>query len=286
MNNCSDILKFIQFVDDITTLFSHTSIIELNKTLETESKKVTDWLVANKLIINLNKTHCMLFTNKIGTFNLSLIIDNINIEEKDSTSFLGVIIDNKLTWKHHIQHISNKISKTVALLKLLRHKFPKYILKLIYMSLIYSHLNYCNLIWGNAYNNALDPLYRLQKKAIRLVNNSHYLSPSEPIFKSLVLLDIHNLFKFNCLSFAYKCIKMDLYPQFKEIFIRNSSIHNYETRINNEYRPSLERLNLCQRSCLYQCIILWNLVGDDTKKYNSIITFKKKIKMLLIEAML
>ena len=106
----------------------------------------------------------MLFTNKLGNLNLCLKIENIYLEDKAETCFLGVIIDKKLTWKQHVQFISNKISKTVALLRLLRYIFPKRILKLIYMSLIYSYLNYCNVIWGGAYNIVLQPLYILQKK--------------------------------------------------------------------------------------------------------------------------
>ena len=164
MKNCSDLLKFIQFADDTTLMYRNKCIKQLNSTLEIEGNKVTKWLSANRLIINLTKTHSMLFTNKLGNLTLRLKINNIYLEDKAETCFLGVVIDRKLTWKQHVQHISNKISKTVALLRLLRHIFPKKILKLIYMSLIYSYLNYCNIIWGGACNSVLQPIYILQKK--------------------------------------------------------------------------------------------------------------------------
>ena len=109
----------------------------------------------------------MLFTNKLGNLTLRLKINNIYLEDKAETCFLGIVIDRKLTWKQHVQHISNKISKTVALLRLLRHIFPKKNLKLIYMSLIYSYLNYCNIIWGGACNSVLQPIYILQKKSYK-----------------------------------------------------------------------------------------------------------------------
>ena len=105
MKNCSKILKFIQFADDTTLLFCCKNIVNLRNILGIEANKVFNWLAANKLIINLTKTHSMLFTNKHGNLKLPLKIQNIDIEEKSETSFLGVIIDNKLTWKHHIQHI-------------------------------------------------------------------------------------------------------------------------------------------------------------------------------------
>ena len=105
MKNCSNLLKFIQFADDTTILFSHSNIAQLKIILESEVNKVITWLLANKLILNLTKTHSMLFTNKQGNLKLSLQIQNIDLEEKSVTSFLGVLIDNRLTWKQHIQFI-------------------------------------------------------------------------------------------------------------------------------------------------------------------------------------
>ena len=225
----------------------------------------------------------MLFTNKLGNLTLCVKLQNIYLANKVETCFLGVIIDCKLTWKQHIQHITDKISKTVALLRLLRYIFPKRILKLIYMSLIYSYLNYCNLIWGGAYSTILHPLFVLQKKAIRLISNSHYLEHTAPIFRSLELLTLYQIFKLNCLLLVHKCVKSNYFIEFKMKLQKNSSVHCYETRNNNLLRPPLERLKLCQKSYLYSSIVLWNSVNDDIKKLNSIITFKKMVKSLLIE---
>ena len=261
---------------------SWASIVDLRNILRIEANKVFNWLAANKLIINLTKTHSMLFTNKHGNLKLPLKIQNIDIEEKSETCFLGVIIDNKLTWKHHIQHISNKISKSIAILRLLRHKFPKNILKMIYMSLVFSYINYCNLIWGGACKTSLDSLYLLQKKAIRIVNNSEYLAHTDPIFESLGILNIYQVFKLNCVLFMYKCLKTKQYPEFKKKILKSSSIHSYGTRTNDLFRPPRERLKLCQRSYLYQSVILWNTISTDTKILNCILIFKKKIKALLM----
>ena len=199
MENISNKIKFILFADDTTLLFRSTCIKHLKHVLETEAIKVVNWLSANKLIINLTKTNTMLFTNKRGNLKVPIQVININLEEKDETTFLGVQIDNKLSWKTHIQYISNKISKSIAILRLLRHRFPKRILRIIYMSLIYSYINYYNLIWGSACKTFLNPLFLLQKKAIRLINNSAYLDHTVPIFESLGFLKVFEVFKLNCL---------------------------------------------------------------------------------------
>ena len=108
------ILKFIQFADDTTILLTHSDILELNRILEIEATKVIKWLSANKLIINLTKTHSMLFTNKRGNLKLNMSINGIIVEEKPNTKFLVVEIDYKLRWKHHIQFIARKVSKTIS----------------------------------------------------------------------------------------------------------------------------------------------------------------------------
>ena len=283
MENISNKIKFILFADDTTLLFRSACIKHLKHVLETEAIKVVNWLSANKLIINLAKTNTMLFTNKRGNLKLPIQVNNINLEEKDETTFLGVQIDNKLSWKTHIQYISNKISKSIAILRLLRHRFPKRILRIIYMSLIYSYINYCNLIWGSACKTILNPLFLLQKKAIRLINNSAYLDHTDPIFESLGFLKIFEVFKLNCLLFAFKFLKTDQYPAFKNQMLKNSMIHSHATRIHDLLRPPPQRLVICQRSYLYQSVNLWNSVDGNIRNYNCIISFKKIVKKLLIE---
>ena len=150
------------------------------------------------------------------------------------------------------------------------------------MSLIYSYLNYCNIIWGGAYDIVLKPLFILQKKAIRLISNSHYLEHTAPLFKSLKLLNIYQIFKYNCLLLVHKCTNDNYFPEFKKKL--QSSIHSYETRNNNQLRVPLEKLKLCQKSYKYISIKLWNDVNEDIRNINFIITFKKKIKILLIES--
>ena len=120
-----------------TILLTHPDILELNIILEIEATKVIKWLSATKLI-NLTKTHSMLFTNKWGNLKIAMSINGIIAEEKHTTKFLGEEID-KLTWKDHIQFIASKVSKTISLLRRLRYIFPKRILRMIYMSLMYSY---------------------------------------------------------------------------------------------------------------------------------------------------
>ena len=87
MINCSSLLHFTQFADDITLGYSCKNFINLQNILEQEVHKVTKWLAANKLLLNVAKTHSMLFTFKQNVPNLKININNTEIEEKCTTSF-------------------------------------------------------------------------------------------------------------------------------------------------------------------------------------------------------
>ena len=78
----------------------------------------------------------------------SVIINHMPIERVTCFTFLGVIIDSNLTWAHHINYISNKLSRICGVLSRLKHYVPVLILKIIYNSLFLSHLNYGITAWG------------------------------------------------------------------------------------------------------------------------------------------
>ena len=83
-------LKFIQFADDTTLLFSSSDIDYLNNILETEGNKVVSWLDANKLIMNLSKTNYMLFSNKRSDPQIKVKLNDTDLVVQTETSFLGI----------------------------------------------------------------------------------------------------------------------------------------------------------------------------------------------------
>ena len=92
--------------------YSHKNIDKLNKTVNQELKKIERWLCANKLSLNIKKTHFIIFKSKIKIKSVvSIKINEQPIELVKYTKFLGVYIDEELSWKHHIDQVVSKISK-------------------------------------------------------------------------------------------------------------------------------------------------------------------------------
>ena len=142
--------------------------------------------------------------------------------------FLGVFVDENLSWDYHIHLLCNQLSKINGLLSKLKHIFPKKILLMIYCALFLSRLNYCSTAWGFG---SCDRLEIIQKKAIRNINNSPLLSHTKPICKSLNLLLFKDLFTLNCLKIYYKFqnsmipkyfIDIELVKKYQPIFTWNT----------------------------------------------------------------
>ena len=102
MVNVLPTLFFILFADDTNFFISVKNFKILYNTLNDELKKVVDWLSANKLSLNVKKTHCIIFMSykKKIDCNSKLLINSVEIRQAESTKFLGIIIDQNLTWKY------------------------------------------------------------------------------------------------------------------------------------------------------------------------------------------
>ena len=97
MVNCSK-LFLTQYADDSTTTHSSTNLAQTISTVEKEFEKILNWLADNKLIINLDKTHLMLFTYRARPLEPKTItVKGHTITEIQETKFLGIMLDNKLT---------------------------------------------------------------------------------------------------------------------------------------------------------------------------------------------
>ena len=94
--------------------------------------------------------------------------------DEKAAKFLGILIDENLTWKNHLSYINTKVSRALFSFKQVKHFLPKQCMKTLYYALIHSHLSYGILAWGNATQSALRQTTLLQKRAIRLINNARY----------------------------------------------------------------------------------------------------------------
>ena len=155
----SDKLKFFLFADDTNAVYADKNLKSLESTVNQELCKLFDWLTANKLTLNIKKTNFVIFrpAQRELTYQPEIMIfdndqnKNVALECKEFVRYLGIIIDNNLSWKHHIDDVAIKMSRTVGLICKLRHFLPRHTLLTIYRSLVAPCLTYGLTAWGQAY---------------------------------------------------------------------------------------------------------------------------------------
>ena len=223
IQNCSKIISIILFADDTNIFYSNSCLKTLNEIIQLEIDKIADWLNVNKLSINTTKTKFMLFrsSKKKHKHNITITINNNNIKQVKNTTFLGIIIDECLTWNDHVDMISKKIIKSAGLITRIRHFINLNALKLIYYALVYPYLIYGNLIWGNTYKKRIQKLMNIQKKIVRLMTFKSYLEHTEPIFCDLKILNIYKINDYltSLFMFRYHYITLRIYQRYSQIIL-------------------------------------------------------------------
>ena len=200
-------LLLILFADDTNALISGKNIDEIIQNINTELEKISTWLAANKLSLNVKKTHFMIFkpkNKKIIMPHESICIGNEEINQVESTKFLGVYIDSKLNWQQHIKCVKNKISKGAGIIYKVKPLLNESTLLTLYYSFVYPYLYYGIIAWGTTYESYLKSVKVAQKRVIRVIASAGRNDHTEPLFKKYKLLNVYKLYVYNCAFFMFK----------------------------------------------------------------------------------
>ena len=182
--------------------YPHKNIKDLFYTVNSELEKISHWFKANKLSINIKFT--LFHKDEILLKLLALMIGNNNIERKSSMKFLGVMLDEHISWTDHVGTTENKIVKNIDLLYRVSQFLNDSSLKTVYFSYIRSCLNYANIAWASTYATKLKRVYLKQKHAVRIVFNKDKLTHSKPLFENLNALNVYQINIYQDLNFMHK----------------------------------------------------------------------------------
>ena len=191
----STLLKFFLFADDTTIFYSCKPNDHTEQILNNELAKVSNWLAANKLSLNVSKSNFLAFSFSKHKPTICLNIDSAPLVKKKFSKYLGVLIDDKLNWKKHIIFINSKISKGIGLLQKIRYYVPKSTLKSLYYSYIYPYINYNLLNWSCTPKTNLDCVRVSVKKVIRTITIKERQEHTIPLFKELEILPLDSCIK-------------------------------------------------------------------------------------------
>ena len=142
------------YADDTSSSNSISTVEDITRNFIPDIKNVMDWLKANNLSLDVMKTEFILTGTtqnilKIGDL-LAIRLQGHTVKGAYKAKYLGIVIDDKLTWKDHIDYVSLKIKHNLGIMKRVRNDIPKESLIALYRTMVEPYLRYCNNIWENA----------------------------------------------------------------------------------------------------------------------------------------
>jgi len=169
------------FADDTNLYCSIKSLEQLLRTVERELTVLKKWFDINELSSNYGKTKFIIFHNRqIKRNKIKIMTNDRKIEKVNETRILGVIIDYKLYWKAHLNNVKTKVFKTIAILYKTKNILNQTIIHAILLLNSTIHNLLCGSLGTNKTNT--NPVYKLQKKAIKISNGSDCYEPTNKIF--------------------------------------------------------------------------------------------------------
>ena len=175
-----------------------------------------------------------------------------------SFKLVGVKIDDSLNWHHHIDFVRQKVNAALGMMRRSKRVIPTAIKKMIYNSLIQSHLSYCQVIWCNAKRKVLDPLIKAQKRALRIVNNEHWLKHCDPLFASMDCLKLTDQYKVSCAKLVVKFFQDTLPPGLKDCFHEKIPVRSTRMTENRILTQQNTKDTNVQRMPKYNIAKIWN----------------------------
>ena len=207
-------------------------------------------------------------------------INNTNIKKCESVKYLGIWIDDNLTWKTHIEHVYSKISKFVGIFYKLAHKLPDNCLRNLYFAFVHPHIIYGIEIYANTFSSYLDKFKKLNNKLLRILQHEHRLCKSTTLYRKYNTLPIAELHQFHIICLIHKFIfHKDTLPKiYHTYFTENFKIHHYDTRNKNDLHLSTVKSCRGSKAINIKGCMLWNRLPDGLKTVENIRTFKVKLK--------
>ena len=268
IKNSSNILNFFLFADDTSTYLTGNNAKKIEATYNSELKKVLCWLNANKLSLNTDKSNLVLFRGprKKIQYKINVQINGKQIKEKEFTKYLGILIDNKVSWPAHKKYADIKISKGIGVLTKLRYYVSKETLRMLYFSFVQPHLDYGLLVWGGSNKCVSNPIRKNLKKTIRRMLFKKFNDSTELLFKELNILDFDSQHNLIIGKFMWQVNNKEIPRNISKLF--HVKGNNIKYHIPSGY------LNVIKNSVLFQGPKFWNEIPIDIRNKKSLISFK------------
>ena len=250
--------------------------------------KLYEWLCANKLTLNIAKTNYCLFhrgsKKKYKYFN-EIKIGKECVKKVTHTKYLGVIVDDRLKWKCHIEKIVTGLTKTCSTFKFMRKYVPNRCKKQLYYAYVYSKITYGIEVYSHTSKCLIDKLQVMQNRLLKILYMKDWYTNTNMLHKQLNLLKVEEIAKLFILKFVQKCKMGEVPSIFSKYYKERTEIHSINTRNVKKYEiPRYKTTTYGHRTIRYIGSKLYNMLPIKIKDARTMNLFSAEVKKLYIES--
>jgi hypothetical protein len=233
--NCLKKSHAAMYADDTNITVRSSSLTYLEEALNDELENIHQWLLSNKLTLNVKKTEYMVIGTRQRLRNFSqdinVSIDGKVLKEVKTKKTLGVLVDKHLSWDKHIDNVSKKVSKGIGMLRRAKQYVSTKTLEKLYHALVQPHFDYCSMVWGNCAEYLKGKLQKLQNRAARVITGDTYEIRSTDILNKLDWKTLSERRKEQQLKYVSKALTCQCPETISDMF-KLSDSNRYELRSN------------------------------------------------------
>ena len=285
LTTIADYATVRMYADDTNMTFTACSIPELQHDMNMDLQFLQNWLIANRLTLNVLKTEFMLIGSRQRmatlTQELDLSINGISLKRVNSSKCLGVEIDECLTWDAHIASISRKVSSGIGVLKKIKPFVPTFNLISVYQSIVEPYFDYCSIVWDDISDHLTDKLQILQNRAARVITGADYRMHISELLSKLGWSSLKEKRNKQKALMMFKIMNGMTPPYLEDIFTRNIGRSVYNLRISRrDLALPAVKTDYCRNSFAYTGAKVWNALPEERKYEKSMRAFKNKLESL------
>ena len=245
------------FADDTTIFLVGKDPVHLNSSLQSCLLIADSWMTRNGLSLNHTKTKCMLIHSpRSQTPTLDINLHGHVIEQVRKFKFLGVVVNDTLTWDDHINHLVSKISRNINLLRRISWFLPSSLLILYLKSYILPLLDYCDTVWNGCTQKNSDKLQRIFNYGCRIALHKKRSHSATAMHKEIGLSTLQKRRMLHIAQMMYKCQVSRVPPYLSSLF--NAPTHSHNTRSRHLINLPITKSSFGQKSFSFTGTTIWH----------------------------
>lgn len=272
--------RYFTFADDTVLVYTGNDENDLCFEVNADLKKYMNWLYCNKLKINSDKTKYILFKqkNKI-TDNITIQMNNVSIEQVSHIKYLGLVVDDKLTWSMHMNYMREKILPIIPALFKHRYYLTKKSKYNVYNAFVLPHLRYLIPVWGSGAQCHITNIITLQNTVVKILFNFDRLTNSDMLYRELNISPIIKIYEFEQDKLMHKILKQSQKSNIN--IVLSNDVHQYNTRSNCDIYQTVTKTNIGLNNPIVRASKSYNKLPGEIKNISNFNTFVIRLKHYL-----